>query len=594
MPIPSQRPFPFALLLGLAWAVTAAILFAERWQELPLRLFDADDAMRVVEVREFLGTHGWFDLHEARLDPPLGYDTHWSRLIDAGLAALFWIARSFADADLAERLMRAVWPLLWLFAAMAAVVALSWRIGGRRAAVLALLIAAFAQPAFQHFRLGRVDHHNVQIALALAVVAAAAWSDRARYAAALAGGLTGLALAIGLENLLFVALAGAAMAVNFVIGPRANGARDMTAGRPLAHYGLAFALSTVAGFVLAVKPEVWGRVACDAIAINWLLPATLAGFGFWIVGSKLAAAGTRTRALAVAIVGAGAFAAWMIAEPRCIAGPFALTDNAVRTVWLHGVDETAPLWTSVRGFPLLAVWMCAFPLLTLVAAGVLAQERSLRGDAGFWLAAAALGVAVLTTVAAVKIYAYAMWFGMPLIAVAASRVAMADGLRAGAVRFAVAAMLTPTVVTVAGVLVAHAAAGDDPVRPGMSERAICTRNDAYASLAHLPPGLVAVDVNYGPYVLALTPHRVLAAPYHRIRGGIVAADAILNGAAEKASAAAARAAVDYIAICSTRSSTGELPPAGSLSAQLNAGDVPRWLEPAARSLEGFSVYRVRN
>jgi hypothetical protein len=474
------------------------------------------------------------------------------------------------------------------------VAALSWRIGGRRAAVLALLIAACAQPAFQHFRLGRIDHHNVQIALALAVVAAAAWSDRARYAGALTGGLTGLALAIGLENFFFVALAGAATAVNFVIGSRVNGARVMAAGRPLAHYGLAFALGTCAGFLLAVKPEAWSHVACDAIAINWLLPAMLAGFGFWIVGLKLAGADMRMRALTVAVVGIGAFAAWMMVEPRCITGPFALTDNAVRTIWLHGVDETAPLWTSVRGFPLLAVWMCAFPLLALIAAGMLARDRNLRCDAGFWFALAALGVAVLTTVAAVKIYAYAMWFGMPLIAVAASRVTMADGLRAGAVRLAVAAMLTPTVVTGAGILVAHAAAGDDPVRPGMLERASCTRNDAYSSLAQLPPGLVAADVNYGPYVLALTPHRVLAAPYHRVRNGIVAADAILNGAAEKASAAAAQAAVDYIAICGTRSSTGELPPAESLWAQLAAGNVPGWLEPVARSAEGFSVYRVRN
>ena len=74
----------------------------------------------------------------------------------------------------------------------------------------------------------------------------------------------------------------------------------------------------------------------------------------------------------IAIVGAAAFAAWMMAEPRCIGGPFALTDNAVRTIWLHGVDESAPLWTSVRGFPLLAVWICAFPLLALVVAGVMA------------------------------------------------------------------------------------------------------------------------------------------------------------------------------------------------------------------------------
>ena len=42
--------------------------------------------MRLVQMRGFIDGHGWFNLHEARLGPPDGYDTHWSRLIDAGLA----------------------------------------------------------------------------------------------------------------------------------------------------------------------------------------------------------------------------------------------------------------------------------------------------------------------------------------------------------------------------------------------------------------------------------------------------------------------------------------------------------------------------
>src|SRR5260370_3100474 len=76
----------FGVLLGLAWAVTAGILFVDRWPEMGQRMFDADDAMRLVQVREFLSGRGWFDLHETRLNPPAGYDTHWSRLVAAGLA----------------------------------------------------------------------------------------------------------------------------------------------------------------------------------------------------------------------------------------------------------------------------------------------------------------------------------------------------------------------------------------------------------------------------------------------------------------------------------------------------------------------------
>jgi hypothetical protein len=75
-----------ALLLGLAWLVIVAQLLADHWAETALTLTDMDDAMRLVQMRGFIDGHGWFDLHEARLGPPDGYDTHWSRLIDAGLA----------------------------------------------------------------------------------------------------------------------------------------------------------------------------------------------------------------------------------------------------------------------------------------------------------------------------------------------------------------------------------------------------------------------------------------------------------------------------------------------------------------------------
>src|SRR5712692_6227925 len=128
----APRPWlHFGVLLGLAWAVTAGILFVDRWPEMGQRMFDADDAMRLVEVREFLAGRGWFDLHEPRLQPPIGYDTHWSRLIDGGLAGVFLLFRSVADIPLAEFLMRAVWPLLWLLPAIVGTVLLALRLGGR-------------------------------------------------------------------------------------------------------------------------------------------------------------------------------------------------------------------------------------------------------------------------------------------------------------------------------------------------------------------------------------------------------------------------------------------------------------------------------
>jgi hypothetical protein len=607
MPAPS-RYLNFALLLGLAWAVTAGFLLAERWPEMGERLFDGDDAMRLVQVREFLAGRGWFDLHEARLAPPTGYDTHWSRLIDAGLAGLFLAFRPFADLDLAERLMRAVWPLLWLLVAMAGAAALAWRLAGRQAAVIVLVLSACALPAFQHYKPGRIDHHNVQIALALAVVAATAWADRTRHAATLAGILTGLASAVGFESLPLLVLCASALALRFIWTGNAS-------ARSLAHYGLAVAAGVLAAFLLNVAPDHWSRPACDAIAVNWLVAAMVAGLGFWVAarapyglgkrrldgepstpsaGRPMPQAGART--IAIALVGGAALLAFLLFEPRCIHGPFALTDDAVKAIWLDDVDESVPLVAFVRGFPVVGAWICTFPLVALLAALALARDGETRRDFGFLLAVAACLLSVAATFGAMKIYAYAMWFGMPPVAALACRLTASSGLRASVIRVAAIVALTPTVATTAALAIALAAAGEDPAKPGIPERMICTRNDAYEVLARLPPGLVATDVNYGPYVLALTPHAVVAAPYHRLpAASIVAAYAIFSAPPEEARRIAESTGVTYIAVCGRRTSTGMEPSPGSLRAELSADRVPAWLEqfPETRGAP-YAVYRLRH
>jgi len=582
----NPRALSFPVLLGLAWAVTAAVLLAQRWPEMGQRLFDADDAMRLVEVRAFLAGHSWFDLHEARLDPPTGYDGHWSRLIDVGLAALYLAARPFVTADLAEQLMRALWPLLWLLVAIGSVAVAAWRIGGRGAALIALLLSSCALPAFQHFRPGRIDHHNVQIALALAAVAAACWADRTRSAAGLAGALSGVALAIGLENAPFTALVGAALAVRLVLGP-------VVPPRVPARYGAGLVAGAVVGFLLVVPPAHWGRPACDAIAVNWLVPVVVAGAGLCI---KAAGADRRTRlsrGLALVAIGAAAAAAFVLIEPRCIGGPFALTDEAVKRLWLNGVDETESLLFVARSMPMTAAWLAAFPLVGLVAAAGLARDAALRRDFALWLCTLALALALALTVGAAKLYAYAMWFALPLVAAFVARLTASSPRVTIAARLAAAILLTPTVVT-AGAITFAQAAGGAATRTGLVDRAACTRNAAYGALARLPAGLVATEINYGPYVLALTPHAVLAAPYHRLSGGVIAAHAILNGTPDEAKAVAIRHAVAYVALCGRHTSTGIDPGSGSLWADLRAGRPPAWLAPVTGTHddETFAVYRV--
>src|SRR4051812_12999238 len=108
----------FALLLALAWLLIVFQLLAQNWAETGRTLLDVDDAMRLTQMRDWLAGRGWYDLHQPRVEP-LGYESHWSRLIDAGLAGTLWIFGQVFDSAMAERLMRTVWPMLWLLPAMA-------------------------------------------------------------------------------------------------------------------------------------------------------------------------------------------------------------------------------------------------------------------------------------------------------------------------------------------------------------------------------------------------------------------------------------------------------------------------------------------
>ena len=330
----------------------------------------------------------------------------------------------------------------------------------------------------------------------------------------------------------------------------------------------------------------------SSLAVNWLVPGLVVSVGLAVAGNVFAAANIRVRAIAVLAVGALALAAFIMIEPRCVRGPFALADDLIRSIWLDQVDETEPLMQFIRGYTMMAIWLCAFPIISILAAFILAGDTATRRDSGFLVAASALVLSIGATMVAVKVYSYAMWFGMPMVAAAASRITLASGARTTLARFAVALICAPLIVTVIGTLIAQAMAASDMQKPGIAERVTCTRSDAYVVLAQMPKGLVATHVNYGSYALALTPHDVLAAPYHRLRDGIIDANAIFNGTPQQAHAAAMRRKIDYIAVCGTRPPTPEVPPAGSLWSELNQDRVPAWLERVPGDA-AVVVYRVR-
>src|SRR5262249_26782217 len=146
-----------------------------------------------------------------------------------------------------------------------------------------------------------------------------------------------------LEGLPYLVIAGGALALRFAWSDEPD-----AAARALARYGLALTASMLAGFLVSVAPGHWSRAACDAMAINWLLAGAGGGLGLELAERVLRGSAAPVRFAAVGIVAVAAGLAFVLVEPRCIHGPFALTDAAVKAIWLDQVDEMTPLMGVVR------------------------------------------------------------------------------------------------------------------------------------------------------------------------------------------------------------------------------------------------------
>src|SRR5262249_27154175 len=147
-----------------------------------------------------------------------------------------------------------------------------------------------------------------------------------------------------------------------------------------------------------------------------------------------------------------------------------------------------------------------------------------------------------------KYYNYALWLGVPLVAVAVHQVFARLKLRSLVGRVFAALLVTPTTITFGAITVASAAGSSPSLDIHLPERQACVRGDNYAARARLPVGLMVMnELEWGPYLLAFPPHSVLAAPYHiRLDAAILASNAAFALPPALARQVLASAGVDYV------------------------------------------------
>jgi hypothetical protein len=531
----------------LAWALLATLFLVVATlvgpgPSLTDWLGDTDDATRLVTVRELLAGAPLFDTTLPRIGAPTPLLSHWSRLIDAPLALMIAALSPLVGPDRAELATRILWPAL-LFLALAWIVA---REAERRCGLLAAAFVFFlvttSSLALAQFRPGRIDHHNAQILCAVAGLIFLARSPTDKRAGWIAGALLGLGLAIGYEAIALVVPALALAALVGLVRP------EHAAGPLRAAAGATLAL--VAALALTVSPLNWFDVRCDALSLNLPLLAAYVTAGLWAACSNRQRPGVRVAILGLTVAcGTLLFAAL---EPACLAGPFGQVDAALRPIWLDHVIETSSIFWLASNQP-----AAAFGIAGFLCAGAAAQIALVRRrpDIATGLATAFILLAVCLALWQIKLMPYACWLAALSIAVWAAQLTGTAALSSSVVRIAAVVLLSQaTLESGFAALIApfqggHAAATGSASVNRADPRRPCYRLASMHRLGALPPGLVAADIDLGPYIVAGSPHRVVAAPYHRLAKAILANHAILDSAPQQGLAEARALGVGYIALC---------------------------------------------
>ena len=586
----NRRAFCAALV---GWALIAFIAVLRDWHLITaLHFSDPDDALRMVQVRDLLAGQGWFDLHQYRIAPPEGVVMHWSRLVDAPLAAALLLLRPLLGEARAELAAAVVVPLLTLLSAQLCLARLVARQLDPRLVLIGTLLMLLMLPAMMQFKPLRIDHHGWQI---VAVVAAlnALLAKTPRGAALVAGLSLAFGMSVSLELLPFAGLFGAVFALRWW--------RDPGAWRWLAWYLDGLVLGSAAFFV---STRGLGDLTnyCDAVS-----PAYLAGLGvialgvhclalrpamprWWLVGG-----------LGLATIAGAALFLWL--APGCSTGPFARLDPLVRSFWYDNVKEGMPVWRQDWS---VLLQMLVPPLAGLGAAVVLAR----REPGHFWSEfALMLGGAIAISIAVSRFSSVSSAIAIvPLTWLVRRTARLLSEPRSLPQRLTLAGLLLAALLP--GLLLdiagwAHgrlgAMAGAPPAAAAQAQvndvSRACSQPGSLTALARMPTGTIMTQLDFGPFLLLHTPHRVVSSGHHRAAPAMHDSLAAFLAAPDGAQALVGRRHVDYVLICPDLIETRmylDRAPAG-LAAQLLAGRPVSWLERVDLGKDGgtMQLWRVR-
>ncbi len=576
---PALASLLIAMPIGVALSWHSAV---EVWET--GSFVNSDDAMRAVQIRDWMAGQAWFDLSNHRFGLPQGLFSHWSRVVDVPVSALIRLFALALPLEMAERAARIAYPLALQVALVAAMGYAARVLAGAAAVVPASLLIVLGGIGCMQFEPGRIHHHSPQILLLTMMVATtldALDPARARRAA-LSGALAALSLAIGLENLPFITLVIAVPPLAWAV-----------AGHPqrpaLLWFAGGLAVAVPAAFAATVAPSRYGLTFVDALSLMHVV-GLVAGAAVLALAGLLvrrdAPTWVRFAVLggAAAMLGGGLLAAF----PEGLHGPFYGMDPLLHPFWLDEVQEVRPLLRLAREAPgTVAILMGPMAVGSILA--VIACVRSTGLARARW---AALSALILIGFAG-SLWAIRVASSLQPLALLGGAWAVGRAWSAAHRDGRVVALWRPAALlalcsSVAWASLPWPASAIEGQEKGMS----CFSAAALAPLASLPPGPIFAPIDSGPFILAQTGMSVLAGPYHRDNAGDRAVIAGFLAAPDAARAVVRATGARYLATCGGQTGLESSAAPDGLAAALRDGRVPGWLEPLRLGPTPFRVYAV--
>ena len=527
----------------LAWFVVALWYFASAWPQIrALGLGDTDDNMRLMQVRALLNGQDWYDLRNYYLNPPGGFDIHWSRIVDLPIAGLILILRPFIGTPWAERVACGIAPLLPLSIAFVGLGATVRRLISPHAWVLAIaLLVCACTPTMLMFAPDRIDHHGWQLAMLSLTVAGLSDPKGAR-GGVIVGLASAISISIGLEMLPYAAMAGAIIALQWIW--------DRAEARRVAAYAVSLASGTALGYgAFASYANTVAR--CDALTPVYLTVMLVAGGLLFVLAwispaSRWARLGLAVAAGAVIVAGF----AWLF--PQCLGRPEQASPELVRN-WLDNVREAKPIY--------LHPFRQAFPIVTLPIIGLLgaavATRRAVDDRASNMVGWAAVTLFTLfaclmllwqaragpaAQMLAVPGAAALIWISVPLLLDSRSMLVRVIGP-------VVAVLLASGMFSALSLRFLPIDKPDARVTTINRAGAKCPYIGSLTPLNRYPSATIFSFVDLGPRIITVTHHKAVAGPYHRNGDAILDVQHAFGGSPDQFRAIARKHGATLLLIC---------------------------------------------